>query len=281
VPLILDTSPYVVIRVAYIVTLLDSTMKNYQIINSVARAAEILKCISIGVTKITDISNRLQVNKAAVHRILKTLEIKELVVQDPVSRQYFLGPVIQTVAANPLTVHKILIQSSIQEMESLEKACSETVVLQVIRGGQRVVLEKVSGNESIRYFPEKMEIAPIHAGAGGKVLLAGLEEGQLNKLIPRLNLNKITPHTIVDIETLLSEIENARKNGYAISNGEVVLDSMSIAVPITTYSRPAALIISGPEERINQKQKFIIKNLIKSGREISKRLADLLGIPEH
>jgi TRAP-type C4-dicarboxylate transport system permease large subunit len=64
VPLILDIFPYIVIGVAHIVTLFDSKMKNYQTINSVTRVAEILKCISIGVTKITDISNRLQVNKA-------------------------------------------------------------------------------------------------------------------------------------------------------------------------------------------------------------------------
>ena len=251
-------------------------MKNYQIINSVARAAEILKCISVGITKITHISNQLQINKAAVHRILKTLEIKELVVQDPVSRQYFLGPVIQTVAANPLTVHKILIQSSIKEMESLEKACGETVVLQIIRGGQRVVLEKVSGNEMIRYFPEKMEIAPVHAGAGGRVLLASLESSELNRLLPRLNFKKITSHTIPDLEALLLEIKKTKQNGYAISSGEVVLDSTSIAVPITSYSRPATLIISGPEKRIKQKQAFILEHLVKAGKVISKRLFDLL-----
>jgi DNA-binding IclR family transcriptional regulator len=250
-------------------------MENYQIINSVARSADILKCISTGITKITDISNRLQINKAAVHRILKTLEIKELVVQDPVSRQYFLGPVIQTIAANPLAVHKILVQSSIHEMESLENSCGETVVLQTIRGGQRVVLEKVAGNEMIRYFPEKMEIAPIHAGAGGRVLLAGLEEGQMKKLLRRLNFEKITSLTITDIQKLELEIEKVKQTGYAVSFGENVENSIAIAVPVTSYSRPVALVVIGPDTRMKQKQEFILKNLLKAGAMISKNLTGL------
>ncbi len=250
-------------------------MENYQIINSVARSADILKCISIGISKITDISNRLQVNKAAVHRIIKTLKIKEFVIQDPVSRQYFLGPAIQTIAANPIAVHKILIQSSIQEMESLGETCGETIVLQIIRGGHRVVLEKVAGNEMIRYFPENMETAPIHTGAGGCVLLSGLEDEKLNKLLPRLDLKKITSRTITDEDTLRLTIKKVKQDGYAISCGEVVTDAMSIAVPITSYFLPATVVVAGPEMRMKQKKELILEKLIRAGAAISKRLAGL------
>ena len=251
-------------------------MNNYQIINSVARSVDILKCLSNGINRLTDISNRLQINKAATHRILKTLEIKQIVVQEPVSRRYFLGPVIQTIASNPLAVHKILIESSIQEMEILGKSCGETVVLQIIRGGQRVVLEKVAGNEMIRFYPESMEIAPVHTGAGGRVLLAGLEDAQLDKLLQRLNFEKMTSLTITDVDTLRAKIEQVRQQGYSISTGESVKDAIAIAVPITSYFYPATLIVVGPKLRLEQKKGIIVKKAIKAGTAISKRLADIL-----
>jgi IclR family acetate operon transcriptional repressor len=253
-------------------------VKNYQVINSVARSAEILKCLSVGVSRLTDIANRLRLNKAAVHRILNTLEIKGLVVRDPLSRQYFLGPVIQTIAANPLAVHRGLIQSSLREMEALGRACGETVVLQIMRGGHRVVLEKVAGNEMIRYFPENMETAPVHAGAGGQALLANLPDAELKSLLPRLNFEKLTVRTITSPAVLKSKIDRVRKDGYAISRGENVKNAMAIAVPITAYVCPAALVVVGPESRLEHKKEGIVNKLVKAGAVISKKLASLPGM---
>jgi len=75
--------------------------------------------------KITEISKKLQLEKGMVHRILKTLENNGLAAQDPVTRKYYLGPLIQSLADNPLMVHQILIQIARAEMEKLKNICEK------------------------------------------------------------------------------------------------------------------------------------------------------------
>lgn len=247
-------------------------------INSIARAAEVLKLLSNGVEKMTEISKRLDVNKATVHRIMKTLESKGLVSQDATSRKYYLGPLIQTLAENPLTVHRILVHVALDGMELLRDRFGETVVLQIRRGGQRLVLEKVLGNQSIRYFPETVETSPVHAGAGAKILLAEMDRAELSAFLDRFELVKVGPNTIDNKEKLMTDLETIRSKGYAISFGETVEGAAGIAVPIKNYSCPVALVIVGPEERMRENRSTILQELKISAESISNKIATVTGI---
>ncbi len=253
-------------------------MKTSTEINSIARAAEVLKLLSNGVEKMTEISRRLEVNKATVHRIMKTLENKGLVSQDTTTRKYYLGPLIQALAENPLTVHRIVGQLAVGEMERLTDKFGETVVLQIRRGGQRLILEKSEGHQSIRYFPVNIESSPIHAGAGAKILLAGMDQTELSKLLKRLDLVKVGPNTIDEKERLLAEIVKIRSQGYAVSFGETIEGGAGIAVPIRNYSCPVALVIVGPELRIKENKDILLKELKHSAELISENIASVTGI---
>ncbi len=247
-------------------------------INSIARAAEVLKCLSNGVSKLTEISRRLDVNKASIHRIMKTLENKGMISQDPSTRRYYLGPLIQVLAENPMAVHQIVVQLAVSEMERLRNQCGETVVLQIRRGGQRLILEKTASNQAIRYSPDKRDTAPIHAGAGGKILLAGLDKMQLTSLLDRLELIKVGPKTVTNKDKLISELEEIRVQGYAITYSENVDGAASIAVPLLNYSCPIALIIIGPEDRIKENSTAILKELKASAAIISDKISEVSGI---
>ncbi len=253
-------------------------MKASTEINSIARAAEVLKLLSSGVEKMTEISRRLDVNKATVHRIMKTLESKGLVSQDTATRKYYLGPLIQSLAQNPLMVHRILGQLAVGEMERLRDKFGETVVLQIRRGGQRLILEKVEGNQSIRYFPENIETSPVHAGAGAKILLAEMNRAELNMLLARLDLVKVGPNTLGDKKKLLKDLEDIRSQGFAISFGETIEGGAGVAVPIRHYSCPVALVIVGPEDRIKENRAVILKELALSSETISENIASVTGI---
>jgi DNA-binding IclR family transcriptional regulator len=54
-------------------------------VQSVRRAAEILNCISNGMSSVTDIAERCNLSKSTVHRLLKALGESELVMQDPIN----------------------------------------------------------------------------------------------------------------------------------------------------------------------------------------------------
>lgn len=75
-----------------------------------------MKHFSHGVERLTEIARRLDVDRATVHRIIKTLQGNGLISQDPSMRKYYLGPPIQTLAENPIMVHRIVVQLALSEM---------------------------------------------------------------------------------------------------------------------------------------------------------------------
>ena len=141
-----------------------------------------------------------------------------------------------------------------------------------------MILEKVPSSQAIRYFPEKTEMAPLYAGAAGKMLLSQMDRLQLASLLDRLELIKIGPNTITDKRQLISELEKIRQQGYAISSSESVVNASAIAVPLTNYTCPIALVIVGPDDRIEERTELILKELVKSAKLISAKIMKVTGI---
>ena len=245
-------------------------------INSIVNAAEILKCLSDGIERLSDVSRKLNLNKATVHQILGTLKNRGLATQDPITRKYFLGPLIQRIAFNSNRVHQILIQCAHQELEKIKAISGETVGLQIQQGTQRVMLDEVMSSQQVLFCREIGQSAPIYAGAAGKVLLSELDQRDLNQLIQGLSLIPVGLKTITDKDALLREVEKIRNQGYATSINETFDGAAGIAVPVKHYACPAAIGIIGPERRFEQKMMPLLDILLKSSKTISHKLKKCL-----
>jgi DNA-binding IclR family transcriptional regulator len=243
-----------------------------QKINTIVRASEILLLLSNGIGRIADVSKRLRLSKATTHRLLKTLQLTGFVAQDPVSRSYFLGPLIPRLASNPMFAHQHLIASSFERMDFLRNRTHETVVLQIRNGSQRMVLEEMLGLYPIRYYGGKGHSAPLYAGAAGKVLLSQLEDEELDKLLRSIQLVQLTSSTITDERVLRKELEGVRKKGYALSAGEVMAGSAAISVPVKNYFCPVAISVVGPDNRFLRKRMSFLEELKQGANQISEIL---------
>ena len=241
-------------------------------ISTIVNAAEILKCLSEDIGKISDISKKLNLNKATVHRTLKTLESTGLSSQDPITRRYYIGPLVQDLASNPVNGHQILYFTAHEHLKYLRDISGETVGLQVRFGVKRLVIDEVESPQAIKFAGGKGKIGPIHAGASGKVLLSQTNEKDLGLLLNRIELLPVGPNTITDRASLLKELEKIRRQGYATSFSEYGINAAVIAVPITGYFSSVALGIVGPGERFLDKRMNFLEPLIKSATQISEKL---------
>ena len=73
---------------------------------------------------------------------------------------------------------------------------------------------------------------PPHASAMGKVLLAFKENEELNELLSTITLSPLTPNTITNLQKLRIELENVRKNGYAVDREEYRPGVRCVAFPV-------------------------------------------------
>lgn len=250
-------------------------MAEPQIINAIVRGTNVLQCLSDGIDRIADISQKLQLSKSTTHRLLKTLESTGLAVQDPLNRRYCLGPRILKLASNPIIAHQNLIICAIEEMERLRDLTGETVGLQIPYGKTRIILEEILSPQQIKFFGGKGFSGCIYTGAAGKVLLSEFKENEFKRLLDNIELLQVGPNTITDKKTLIEEMNTIRRQGFATSLSESTPGGAAIAVPVKNYVCPVALGVIGLESRFLEIRMSFLPQMLKSAKSISTKLKGL------
>jgi DNA-binding IclR family transcriptional regulator len=249
------------------------TLENIdKLTGSIAHATSVLVCIGNDVHALTDIARECNLGKSTVHRVLKLLEQSRLVVQDTINRRYYLGPLLTRLTSNPVTTHEYLIMHAHDEMRHLCQVSEETISLDIMIGVQAFLLHEVTSTHQLKVSQEDRATGPLLAGASFKVLFSMLNDKQLKAALDSLTITKQTERTITDKEKLMSQIKEIRQQGYAVSRGEWIGGVTCISVPVFKYSLPLSLSAVGPENRIKEREKIVIKELKASSARISENI---------
>jgi DNA-binding IclR family transcriptional regulator len=243
---------------------------------SIPRAAKILECINSNINSISDIARHCGYAKSTVHRVLKILESAHIVTEDPTQSRYYLGPLIVKISTNPSVVHEYLVRCAAQEMKNLSTLSQEMVTLDVMLGIQTVPLYDIPSPQDIRLVDSgSKKLGLLYIGASAKVLLSQLSDERLGIALKYLKLSKITERTVMDKRLLISQIMAIRKEGYCVTNGEVMSGGFCISAPIYNYSAPVCISVIGPEYRLTKRQEEVTKRLIMSSQKISRDVLEI------
>ena len=249
--------------------------------SSVEKAIDVLFCFDVQhpQLRLSEISQRLGLHKSTTHRLLSLLKKKGLVLADPMSQLYSLGPALVELAWIVLRQQDLGTLCR-PHLEQLRQATDETVSLHIRMGNTRVCVEELESDQEIKYSQALGLTAPVHVGAPGKALLAFLSQEELERLLPTLSLEPITADTITDLQALRAELVKTRARGYAVSIGERSPWAAAVAAPIRDRSgRPiAAVSVSGPSQRLTSRVlKELGARVIKVAKEISTALGSRVG----
>jgi len=109
----------------------------------------------------------------------------------------------------------------------------------------------------------------------GKVLLAYRPKGEVDALLGRGPLERLTRHTITSVGQVRRELEKVRDQGFALDREECEEGACCIAVPIRNAQGEveAALGISAPTTRLTPRRvEELIPLMLRTGREVSAQL---------
>ena len=248
------------------------TPKNQAVIRSVHRAINILVCLSNGTNALTDISDCTKLTKPTVYRLLKTLEEMFMVAQDPVTRQYYLGPMVTKLASNPKTNHYYLISCALDETKRLWDAIGENVELNIMIGNQYDRLYEIMSKHKLKVYEGADPVGPVFVGSAAKVLLSQLDDKELKLVMKNINIRQVTEHSVTDKKVLMAQIKEIRRQGYSISHGERIAGAMCISAPVDNYFWPVALSLVGPESRLGPRVNGAVEKITASARRISENV---------
>jgi DNA-binding IclR family transcriptional regulator len=174
----------------------------------------------------------LGVSRSTAHRLLAMLVYRDFAEQDP-DRRYRAGPVLRPTGVTPAPV-RLLHEVAPDHMRALVERVQETVNLQVLAGNEVRFLETVECDQILRVGDRSGRVLPAHLSSSGKVLLAALPPGELERRYP----------DPADLSRLRRELALVRKRGFAINEGltENGLSALGVLVPWPRDGVPAAAI---------------------------------------
>ncbi|KZE38818.1 hypothetical protein AV656_07910 [Bhargavaea cecembensis] len=220
---------------------------------------------------ITEIQEKLGYPKSTVFRILDSMEKADYIVRNEDNHRYSLGINffrLGSIVQNQLDVRRV----ALPFMNEIVRHTKETAELNVLDETSRVCIEKVDSPLDVRNFVRIGERKEAHLGASGKVLIAFLEDQERKHVV-----NKIGTEHDINKTLFTKDLDQIRKDGYAITKGERVPGSYAIAVPIIDYTGTsiASLTIAGPIQRLSASQEIFYKDLLMSAaRNINKKMGN-------
>jgi hypothetical protein len=141
----------------------------------------------------------------------------------------------------------------------------------------------VEGLHPMRRMADLGVHAPLYAGAASKVLLAGMEDGEIEMYLKRTDFTAFQKTTITDSAMLWREVNAIRKRGFAESKGELFLGGGALAAPIKDFfgATVAVMDILTPEHRYTAAHRnHCIDMLLDGSRRASERLGYRAEPPE-
>ncbi len=225
---------------------------------------------SVGVTELAE---ELQVNKSTAYRMLETLRQFNMAEQNKSSLKYKLGPAVLKLSEQ-LYKNLNIISIARPYMRRLAEEIGESVHLCILSNDRAIVIDQIMTSSRLTVNAKIGNDEPIHSSSVGKCLIAFSSEQTIERILEN-PLEKFTEKTITSKQDFLAELEEVRRTGYAIDDGEISEEIRCIAVPIFNHLNEAvySMGISGPTSRMTAfKIETVAGTLLAAGNAISTQL---------
>jgi len=248
----------------------QSSKTPYPGTQAIGRAVAILKAFSDQHPRwrVTDLARELGMPKPTIVRLLAALEREAMVLREPVTGLYGLGP--GAIALGSLALRSNDLRTAARaELEVLAAETSESTTLEILVGSEVLILDEVRVVRILGTTPDVGTRWPAHATSTGKVLLA---EGAA-PLTARLQ--RFTRHTITTGEQLRRELELVRERGYATAYEELVEGFVAVGAAVRNHEGQviAAMSVGGPTVRMTRSRLPQLGRLVREAAErVTKRL---------
>lgn len=250
-------------------------MKEITRVQSIDRAVAILDCFSEEKKelRLSEISERLGLNKSTVHGIISTLKYHGFISQDEETQKYKLG--IRFVQFGDLVINSMNIRNAaVPVIDAVCERIEETVHIAMLDGLDVVWIEKRECTKSIKTSTKIGARLPAYTTADGKIIICYQNKDKIKNYLPK-RIPQYTKNTITNKGEFIKKLEEMKKNGYAIDNEEYVEGLKCVAAPIFDHNGKVRFSLSttGPAFRMDEERiKELIVIIKEAANEISHRI---------
>jgi IclR family pca regulon transcriptional regulator len=261
--------------------------KSRYYIEALGRGLQILEVFSDGSPglTLTEIASTVGLDKSTVFRFVYTLERLGYLERDPETKRYF--PSLKVLRLGFAALDSLeMAQVAQPYLKALSAECGETTNM-TVRDGSEIVY--VARNRTRQIISVNLQLGsrlPVYCTSMGKAQLIDLSRQELYDLLGEGPYPKIGPNTITALDGLVAELDQVRRQGYAINDEELAAGLCSVAAPIRHRDGEtvAAVNVSIPSARASRQEleEVLAPMVMSTAREISLALgADVLSLTQN
>lgn len=200
--------------------------------SSITRVLEIIEAVASAQAPLTPsaLAEYLDIPKASAHRLVQTLE-KEGFLQFGLRGGLLPGDRLHRTAVDILRSgqHKALRQAILRQ---LSDEIGETCGLSIPDGLDMLYFDRVQTNWPLQINLPVGTRTPLWCTASGKLYLASLPDERLQRILPRLPIQRMARNTLTDLSALRDDLARIRDEGMATDSEEFIDGMVACAVPV-------------------------------------------------
>ncbi|MGQ9370611.1 IclR family transcriptional regulator [Azospirillum sp. ST 5-10] len=226
-----------------------------QVVQSLTRALNLMTILgrSERAMTLSELAGEAALSPSTTHRLLTTLQQERYVRFDQGARAWSIGVQAYVTGANFVKTRNLVELAKPRMRRLMEESC-ELVNLAVEDNGEALYLARVGGPRVVNPPAPMGDRALLHCTAVGKVLLAGMTEGQVQSILNQRGMRQFTRTTLSSLPALHADLAQTRVRGFAVDQEERVAGVRCVAAPV--YDENAriigALSVSGSNRRIGE-----------------------------
>jgi DNA-binding IclR family transcriptional regulator len=162
-------------------------------------------------------------------------------------------------------------EAALPPMEDLLDHTGSHVSLGVLEGTDVLYLERLVADDATVNITRIAGRLPVHGCSAGLVFMAYAPEAEQERFLRR-RLDKLTPDTVTDPDTLRVILAGIRRDGYVSMAGIIVPESSGISVPIFGGERRVVATLTLIVRRGDEQLAATVPQLRFASRAITRRL---------
>jgi DNA-binding IclR family transcriptional regulator len=242
-------------------------------VQSIGRAFAILEEVArnrdgIG---LADLSKKVGLHNSTTFHLVKTMVSLGYIRQLKDSKRYRIGRPLFALAASALDEME-MVSMAMPVLDDLSRATGESSHFATRMSDAVVVMARTPGPGAFQLTDRVGVVRPAYCTALGKVILAALRPDQLDRYLERVELKSLTTKTITNAQRLRRELQEIRRSGIAIDDGEFDTEMRCAAMPVHDFSGQVvgAIGISGPVWRLSiQALQTKARDLLEAAKSLS------------
>lgn len=189
----------------------------------------------------SEIVEQTGLEKGSVQRLLYSLQAAGFLTRHQRYKRYSLSPRFLSFAVSYVQSDPVMLRG-LPVLETLSRQTSESVGLSILDGIHTFFLNRIPNlvSHDFALLPVRRR---AYSTAAGRAIMAWMTPREVDAILENSPLRSFTARTITDSAAIRALLAQAREDGYAWQEGEVLEKEIGIAAPIFGEgNRPVAAV---------------------------------------